>query len=31
LLQPGSRVRLDYRVRLPDNAVGDRTATRLAE
>jgi putative ABC transport system permease protein len=31
LLQPGSLVRWTYRVRLPDNAGGDRTATRLVD
>ena len=31
LLQPGSLVRWMYRVRLPDNAADDRTATRLVE
>src|ERR1700680_2202959 len=31
LLQPGSLVRWTYRVRLPDNAGGDRTAARLAD
>ena len=31
LLQPGSLVRWTYRVRLPDNAGGDRTASRLAD
>jgi putative ABC transport system permease protein len=31
LLQPGSLVRWTYRVRLPDNSAGDRTAARLAD
>jgi putative ABC transport system permease protein len=31
LLQPGSLVRWTYRVRLPDNASSDRSATRLAD
>ena len=31
LLQPGSLVRWTYRVKLPDNAGGDRSATRLAD
>jgi putative ABC transport system permease protein len=31
LLQPGSLVRWIYRVRLPDNAVDDRAATRLVD
>lgn len=31
LLQPGSLVRWIYRVKLPDNAADDRTATRFVE
>jgi putative ABC transport system permease protein len=31
LLQPGSLVRWTYRVRLPDNASGDRSAARLTD
>ena len=30
-MQPGSLVRWTYRVRLPDNPSGDRSATRLAD